>query len=220
MRVHPRACGGNGSGRSLLRDGGGPSPRVRGKLQQSCHGHLLFRSIPARAGETIARVCSVLEVPVHPRACGGNLIRRRTLIPVTGPSPRVRGKPKLEPGHRRRGRSIPARAGETSGCRRARGFPTVHPRACGGNKRATWAALLYEGPSPRVRGKLQQLPAERGIEGSIPARAGETAGARTPGSCCAVHPRACGGNSPETAVTTAMAGPSPRVRGKHGSRRE
>ena len=51
--VHPRACGGNVNPLTRRRAAYGPSPRVRGK--QLCRVDLAphFRSIPARAGETI-----------------------------------------------------------------------------------------------------------------------------------------------------------------------
>ena len=90
--VHPRACGGNGSLLPRSDSGGGPSPRVRGKLVRHLEPAGLPRSIPARAGETGRGERRGEGMGVHPRACGGN---GRGYCGARG------------------GRSIPARAGET-----------------------------------------------------------------------------------------------------------
>ena len=91
-----------------------------------------------------------------------------------GPSPRVRGKRMsarlTAPGIG----SIPARAGETPWASALTANRGVHPRACGGNAREMNEKVLAEGPSPRVRGKLETIE-QRGLRlRSIPARAGET----------------------------------------------
>ena len=152
--VHPRACGGNSPRFSALRSARGPSPRVRGKLDEPAETFVGLRSIPARAGETTLR------------------IGREVILRV--PSPRVRGK------HRRRQPfpflqgSIPARAGETMTRRRVRTSGPVHPRACGGNRDTVRVAEYFYGPSPRVRGKLLGAGGWSDRNRSIPARAGET----------------------------------------------
>ena len=215
MRVHPRACGGNGfyfaaphldkgpsprvRGKRPGRDTGhispGPSPRVRGKLPLRASRVAVIGSIPARAGETHFGQLQFLSQRVHPRACGGNPGARRCARAAAGPSPRVRGKP--GPGDRDLGDggSIPARAGET------RWF------------RSRWH-LRSTGPSPRVRGKLRRCLSRDDVCGSIPARAGETPGRLVSGSGARVHPRACGGNSVTLRPGQRLKGPSPRVRGK------
>ena len=152
------------------------------------------RSIPARAGETKIYRRQNPGPGVHPRACGGNC------------RPPARH---LQP----RG-SIPARAGETlwelvNGC-----DCQVHPRACGGNRAIRLATGNGNGPSPRVRGKLVNVPGGDADQRSIPARAGETGPRRSPASRSAVHPRACGGNVGTAACVHLARGPSPRVRGK------
>ena len=112
-------------------------------------------------------------------------------------------------------RSIPARAGETRRATSCSRSTTVHPRACGGNQAGDFLLPLYNGPSPRVRGKRGNFDRYETLYGSIPARAGETprrARRRTP---TWVHPRACGGNVRRNASGSRLGGPSPRVRGKH-----
>ena len=74
------------------------------------------------------------------------------------------------------------------------------------------------GPSPRVRGSPPPRPWPGWPGGSIPACAGEPRGRRPPGRPTPVHPRVCGGACRRTAITWAVAGPSPRVRGSHRAR--
>ena len=152
------------------------------------------RSIPARAGETRSIWTIRGMGRVHPRACGGNSVTAGQAGLGEGPSPRVRGKPAVAlplPHFQRsiprvRGkrailhrppvqrRSIPARAGETTRWVDSQPHATVHPRACGGNLDVARRAAGSGGPSPRVRGKLQELTPSQLRVRSIPARAGET----------------------------------------------
>ena len=97
--VDPRACGGDPPRGNPSRHIGGRSPRVRGRPAEVARGRQLQRSIPARAGETIA-LCQERvtqgSIParagetrrysgrdpsrgVDPRACGGD-----ALMPVWG----------------------------------------------------------------------------------------------------------------------------------------
>ena len=154
------------------------TPRVRGKRVRLVPECRALRSIPARAGETGSTGVRRGYRRVHPRACGGNIDGSYSACQNTGPSPRVRGKPAglLEP--RGQLRSIPARAGETRTGRCRSGCPWVHPRACGGNRECQDLPGLLTGPSPRVRGKPGVSRPARALDGSIPARAGETPGAR------------------------------------------
>ena len=92
----------------------GPSPHVRGKLQNLVKQRLDYGSIPARAGETPAAQRCTADRAVHPRTCGGNLLILLPPIGNTGPSPHVRGKQNPDSLDADRSRSIPARAGETS----------------------------------------------------------------------------------------------------------
>ena len=180
LRVYPRACGG-----TLPAGPAGPtccglSPRVRGNRCRRPPHSATGRSIPARAGEpTVSRSDSGFS-KVYPRACGGT---RCPPVPATsdpGLSPRVRGnRRRKRMGHARLG-SIPARAGEPQGHRRAARRRWVYPRACGG----TPVDLLRH--SRRHR--------------SIPARAGEPSVATRRSKRSGVYPRACGGTLPPSGV--------------------
>ena len=74
---------------------------------------------------------------------------------------------------------------------------------------ASWSAGL----SPRVRGNQQGCVPLNGLEGSIPACAGEPA--ISPPTCglTSVYPRVCGGTPSSTAPRRSPTGLSPRVRG-------
>ena len=173
-KVHPRACGGNISMLSPSISMIGPSPRVRGKPKSGLSPNASRRSIPARAGETSTLRCRRWWLPVHPRACGGNLRSVFELKEDHGPSPRVRGKPWMETVRGLARRSIPARAGETRQGEKENEENGVHPRACGGNVAVASDTPPRAGPSPRVRGKRTDTRVLAVRRGSIPARAGET----------------------------------------------
>ena len=133
--VHPRACGGSSSCSSWTEKGGGPSPRVRGKLPVGDELDGLGGSIPARAGEAVPDGTDAVDARVHPRACGGSSRAGGGRISYSGPSPRVRGKHAGERSKEHPDGSIPARAGEADLDAAAGRLLRVHPRACGGSFR-------------------------------------------------------------------------------------
>ena len=132
--VHPRACGGNVHEEAIRSEAAGPSPRVRGKPRHFFVGNVPVGSIPARAGETVQVMQRAGAIAVHPRACGGNVHAPHSHSMPLGPSPRVRGKLHAAQQEAAGGRSIPARAGETSADLPGVPCAEVHPRACGGNR--------------------------------------------------------------------------------------
>ena len=151
--AHPRVCGENciwiGAPESIE----GSSPRVRGKRQSqsvTCFGYGL---IPACAGKTFVTCSRVCSTWAHPRVCGENLPQARREPSNTGSSPRVRGKHAAQCSPDREGGLIPACAGKTWDSPGGADCPGAHPRVCGENSGEAWRNLLYEGSSPRVRGK-------------------------------------------------------------------
>jgi len=177
ISVHPRACGEHEPARTFCAVNRGPSPRVRGTRQKSGAATSRVRSIPARAGNTPRLGLPLLRLSVHPRACGEHATisrdttrltgpsprvraracgehdaRTRPARRIDGPSPRVRGTLHVPPRGRQRGRSIPARAGNTSATAPAATEVSVHPRACGEHKQCRVEKAEEHGPSPRVRG--------------------------------------------------------------------
>ena len=198
-RAHPRACGEN----FLYRRRGwcrwGSSPRVRGKRLLSRRRIACPGLIPARAGKTGPTPGRNSPSRAHPRACGENALSSSVGAPVSGSSPRVRGKRGGDGEDAGLRGLIPARAGKTSARPRPTPPARAHPRACGENFGELDADTAAPGSSPRVRGKRSRQGRRRRFLGLIPARAGKTT--------------ACSWTS---ATPT---GSSPRVRGKHGPHR-
>ena len=149
-------------------------------------------SIPACAGEPQAMPPSERIGTVYPRVCGGALNCGPTGNRATGLSPRVRGSHLRTIRGDQRPRSIPACAGEPTGCLLALHCLQVYPRVCGGafgQRRIEWT---LQGLSPRVRGAT---------------------GALREGFAFWVYPRVCGGAQAWKSLTVQAPGLSPRVRG-------
>ena len=132
-RAHPRACGENLRASPQTTQGRGSSPRMRGKRRGSRVSASASRLIPAHAGKTPGTKSIPGACSAHPRACGENTHGDMTAVPVKGSSPRMRGKPGLEPGSVPLGRLIPAHAGKTWHVVGCSGWNRAHPRACGEN---------------------------------------------------------------------------------------
>ena len=198
----------------------GSSPRVRGKLWVDVFGAFCCRIIPARAGQTHSRQPSSRRLSDHPRACGANSLSKTCMFPLSGSSPRVRGKLAYARRRRRPVRIIPARAGQTRPPHTDWLSRPDHPRACGANYLTALIVFIAIGSSPRVRGKPRGLAAGQRGGRIIPARAGQTVWGGQRGASRADHPRACGANSSASAVTVTLPGSSPRVRGKQRASRQ
>ena len=211
--VHPRVCGGARQQPHLLALLEGPSPRVRGS-RHAGHSHARRSgSIPACAGEPFRIVSAARPWWVHPRVCGGAIVRPDTIADWKGPSPRVRGSHGWNGRAVSYPRSIPACAGEPARRRRRRCPGRVHPRVCGGADVALLADAVKPGPSPRVRGSPGVVHRVDAGRGSIPACAGEPKHRRCFRRVFRVHPRVCGGAVIAGYCYWWAKGPSPRVRG-------
>ncbi len=208
--------GGNSGSAGMPAADSGLSPRGRGKPQEIGGGEGLLRSIPAWAGETRTGRITGHYTPVYPRVGGGNVAPAIDRTPLTGLSPRGRGKLVAVRPLILFGRSIPAWAGETaySGCSRQTG--RVYPRVGGGN--GITAVLLNggQGLSPRGRGKPKGKRNPPVCGGSIPAWAGETPPGRQRSPPASVYPRVGGGNATPFPPAEEHTGLSPRGRGKRG----
>ena len=172
-RVHPRVCGEAPSESSWKPPFCGPSPRVRGSLEQESQVQLAVRSIPACAGKPEADHARGDHLWVHPRVCGEACRGVGDTAEEAGPSPRVRGS--LSPPSRINSviGSIPACAGKPTLRARPPARPWVHPRVCGEAVSSAGSGSRGGGPSPRVRGSLVTEAGHRPGAGSIPACAGK-----------------------------------------------
>ena len=216
VTAHPRVCGENFHVQRLRRRAAGSSPRVRGKPPPAQRPAREGGLIPACAGKTAHSGAAPLGAWAHPRVCGENFHIDVATGGERGSSPRVRGKLAGRGSGLRLGRLIPACAGKTA--RAAYGLRTsrAHPRVCGENIARPKLACGIEGSSPRVRGKhpLDALGARAAR--LIPACAGKTGHHLPPVHGRRAHPRVCGENPSFSAMPSATAGSSPRVRGKRG----
>ena len=88
---------------------------MRGKLRGE-FGHVMLTDItPACAGKTVYNMNIIIAVEDHPRVCGENWIRQRSIDSQSGSPPRVRGK-RVQQEYKLTGfRITPACAGKTSG---------------------------------------------------------------------------------------------------------
>ena len=172
-RVYPRVCGGTQNGQASAFIMRGLSPRVRGNRLPGSAGRGGGRSIPACAGEPRNAPQSRLSGGVYPRVCGGTIIAVPSGAPAQGLSPRVRGNPPAIRPALKRGRSIPACAGEPLHLDTPRPPLGVYPRVCGGTVVRQKISQLQSGLSPRVRGNPPNIFINCSCSWSIPACAGE-----------------------------------------------
>ena len=68
--VHPRACGEHKIEEESASTESGSSPRLRGTLSERVAPMVVFRFIPAPAGNITSQMEIYMAAPVHPRACG------------------------------------------------------------------------------------------------------------------------------------------------------
>src|SRR5690606_21359655 len=111
IMVHPRTC--------------------REHAIPSQDGGLIFRFIPAPAGNTFPLLSTVLVCAVHPRTCGEHFIRRAYSSSKDGSSPHLRGTRQKPLATLVVVRFIPAPAGNTTTAAWAPSRWSVHPRTCG-----------------------------------------------------------------------------------------
>ena len=172
-QVYPRVCGGTGGSDPDPMTWRYLSPRVRGNRIRHAPEANRRRSIPACAGEPVGGHVRQEGVEVYPRVCGGTQTARESAIGTWGLSPRVRGNRCSSLRREPTARSIPACAGEPARAHGLRDAHPVYPRVCGGTWARDRAAPTAVGLSPRVRGNLLGRTVPQGVEGSIPACAGE-----------------------------------------------
>ena len=211
--VHPRARGEHSAACSTAVSIDGSSPRSRGTPVGVAARRIRPRFIPALAGNTIPRACSIAAAAVHPRARGEHSAVMRPLEGLRGSSPRSRGTRARLPGDRRVGRFIPALAGNTRYVRAISWQQPVHPRARGEHTSKVIQLRGWNGSSPRSRGTPLCDDAEGRCRRFIPALAGNTASGSRCLTPAAVHPRARGEHRPALSMLPSGPGSSPRSRG-------
>ena len=152
-------------------------------------------------------------MPVHPRVGGEHPRSAKVCPPGYGSSPRWRGTLIAAPLHDRRGRFIPALAGNIAVRPERVRLPPVHPRVGGEHRMATACSDCATGSSPRWRGtsgpKHRRFPFHR----FIPALAGNISTERGKQPLVPVHPRVGGEHTSALPSPPSPSGSSPRWRG-------
>ena len=136
-----------------------------------------------------------------------------------GSSPHARGTPLHRIPDRRRGRFIPACAGNAMKGATALSLFTVHPRMRG--ERTNWVrqAMTSIGSSPHARGTHPEQAGQWQSTRFIPACAGNAAGRYKGGRAQTVHPRMRGERTADQIAQGKVYGSSPHARGPRMARR-
>ena len=111
--AHPRGGGENLAVDVAVREGGGSSPRGRGKHRITHNRTGKVGLIPAWAGKTCRPWSPTKPKRAHPRVGGENDAAARSSLVPAGSSPRGRGKRSRRECAEARGGLIPAGAGKT-----------------------------------------------------------------------------------------------------------
>ena len=151
--AHPRECGADSNCSRDGRTRSGSSPRVRGRQGRDVLNLFDEGLIPASAGQTRRRKCTVLMRGAHPRECGADDCARVADRRFSGSSPRVRGRRGLGGHSVARVGLIPASAGQTPPSTALGQISTAHPRECGADCFRSDPEWCARGSSPRVRGR-------------------------------------------------------------------
>ena len=193
--VYPRPRGGTFASPWLAFHSLGLSPPTRGNPRTLTSRIIRVRSIPAHAGEPLARSVVRFGRRVYPRPRGGTPPAKPKGGAGCGLSPPTRGNPPPA-GQRHAGHgSIPAHAGEPVPRTRIRIRGTVYPRPRGGTCCGLSAISSDRGLSPPTRGNRAGWTGSRENRRSIPAHAGEPQTARSPSPSAWVYPRPRGGTA-------------------------
>ena len=168
---------------------------MRGRVILGLHTEQVAGITPARAGKSFSLNDTGADNKDHPRACGEELWRAKSAMPLTGSPPRVRGRAAelfRSPGA---GRITPARAGKRIQALLQSSIARDHPRACGEERQMLAIYDALGGSPPRVRGRVTEgNQYELGYR-ITPARAGKSHQYENYDNIKVDHPRACGEES-------------------------
>ena len=195
---------------------GGLSPLARGNRTLGAKLAPMEGPIPARAGEPSGLAVGPRFSGAYPRSRGGTLPYAVTGCVPTGLSPLARGNHGVPGMTAKPPGPIPARAGEPKARRDHVRHPGAYPRSRGGTGKASSGHVHPVGLSPLARGNLTRYQVAPGMQGPIPARAGEpqpqTRLQRPPRA----YPRSRGGTARAVQPDGGAHGLSPLARGNLG----
>ena len=211
--VHPRSRGEHAGDIVGLASASGSSPLARGTPGERGDRGRPARFIPARAGNTAARLVPVKSSSVHPRSRGEHSSTSICPSPKRGSSPLARGTPGSATCDKTPVRFIPARAGNTTPGAPSAATATVHPRSRGEHNTGRLGGRSLYGSSPLARGTREQARGACRDIRFIPARAGNTTSGNRVANIRTVHPRSRGEHLGDSATGWADNGSSPLARG-------
>ena len=211
--VHPHACGEHDTWTKRPFESRGSSPRMWGTQTRGNGTVGVERFIPTHVGNTLSSSWILIDIAVHPHACGEHWLNYRPVTYQTGSSPRMWGT------HLRRRkrdvvqRFIPTHVGNTQPSTTHPLPGSVHPHACG--EHITGAAPLASptGSSPRMWGTPDAVDRCRQYSRFIPTHVGNTGKNVVAVVDGAVHPHACGEHGKRSAIQKQRTGSSPRMWG-------
>ena len=152
----------------------GSSPLARGAHTESAGGRLCLRLIPTHAGNIGTPQLRNGGRSAHPRSRGEHVGQKTKGRAAGGSSPPVRRAHQTRPAKGGFFGLIPARAGNTLGCRRGGRASRAHPRSRGEHWQAAEGGSVTMGSSPLARGTQGHAICALLLLGLIPARAGTT----------------------------------------------
>ena len=167
---------------------------------------------PACAGKTF--FASILNNGTwdHPRVCGKDNHLLPPELAVLGSPPRVRERPGFGAPSAGRRRITPACAGKTAKRPPPPARVGDHPRVCGKDSRRMIFLMMSEGSPPRVRERRLLRWTGHGGPGITPACAGKTLPRESRTLGRTDHPRVCGKDRVNAAISRNGLGSPPRVR--------
>ena len=119
----------------------------------------------------VAGVFTRIANPGHNAAISPSM--HYSVVFPLGSSPRIRGKFNGAFKQINILGTIPANTGKIVAGRHCKGLAPDHPREYGENNRGSSDMQIFQGPSPRIRGKLRMIAADNEWTGTIPANTGK-----------------------------------------------
>ena len=211
--VHPRWRGEQVRFAPVAADHHGSSPLARGTVYVADMRAVVFRFIPAGAGNRVDDGPHAKTDTVHPRWRGEQRQRNGALAPSHGSSPLARGTGADPQVNGVPTRFIPAGAGNSGADPAVQVKVAVHPRWRGEQNAPQLRWYVAVGSSPLARGTVIPDLIGVSIQRFIPAGAGNRADCVSPALAKPVHPRWRGEQSPKPLAGLDFPGSSPLARG-------
>ena len=187
---------------------------MRGRQNQLTKPDLLFRFIPANAGQTAENSNRSGAKRIHPRQSGADLLLDQSRLCKFDSSPPMRGRLIVQVIQSGLVRFIPANAGQTLLLFNMILRISIHPRQCGADLINT--ATLSKGgdSSPPMRGRLVSNLNQMQLIRFIPANAGQTILNKLTTKYRTIHPRQCGADNRYNCRSYIHHDSSPPMRGR------